>query len=128
MKIEHAALYVRDLEAARHFFETYFVAKSNALYHNQRTGFQSYFLTFDEGARLEIMTRDEDLTDGSHDLLFTGYHHLAFSLGSPEAVDQLTVRLEKDGYPVLSGPRVTGDGYYESCIQAFEGNQIELTV
>lgn len=74
------------------------------------------------------MTRDEDLTDGSHDLLFIGYHHLAFSLGSPEAVDQLTVRLEKDGYPVLSGPRVTGDGYYESCIQAFEGNQIELTV
>lgn len=128
MKIEHAALYVRDLEAARHFFETYFAAKSNALYHNQRTGFQSYFLTFDEGARLEIMTRDEDLTDGSHDLLFTGYHHLAFSLGSPEAVDQLTVRLEKDGYPVLSGPRVTGDGYYESSIQAFEGNEIELTV
>lgn len=128
MKIEHAALYVRDLEGARQFFETYFAAKSNTLYHNQKTGFRSHFLTFDDGARLEIMTRGEDLTDGSSDLLFTGYHHLAFSLGSAEAVDQLTARLEQDGYPVLSGPRTTGDGYYESCIQAFEGNQIELTI
>lgn len=128
MKIEHLALYVRDLEGAKAFFETYFDAKSNALYHNQKTGFQSYFLTFESGARLEIMTRGADLQEGSQDLLFTGYHHLAFSLGSQEAVDQLTARLKEDGYPVLSGPRVTGDGYYESCIQAFEGNQVELTV
>ena len=128
MKIEHIGLYVHDLEAARHFFETYFAATSSVFYHNQKTGFQSYFLTFAEGARLEIMTRADDLADGSWELLFTGYHHLAFSLGSPEAVDELTARLEKDGYLVLSGPRVTGDGYYESNIQAFEGNQIELTI
>lgn len=64
MKIEHMGLYVRDLEATRHFFETYFEATSSARYHNQKTGFQSYFLTFDEGARLEIMTRGEDLADG----------------------------------------------------------------
>ena len=63
MKIEHAALYVRDLEGAKCFFETYFEAKSNQLYYNQKTGFQSYFLSFDEGARLEIMTRKEGLVE-----------------------------------------------------------------
>lgn len=128
MKIEHLGLYVRDLEGARAFFESYFGAASNDLYHNPKTGFRSYFLTFESGARLEIMTREADLQEGSQAPFFTGYHHLAFSLGSREEVDQLTARLKEAGYPVLSGPRVTGDGYYESCIQAFEGHQIELTV
>ena len=128
MKIEHAALYVRDLEEAKRFFETYFEVKSNQLYHNQKTGFQSYFLSFDEGARLEIMTRKEGLAENNQELLFLGYHHLAFSLGSKEKVDELTVRLQADGYQLLSGPRLTGDGYYESCILGLEGNQIELTV
>ena len=124
MKIEHAALYVRDLEGAKRFFETYFEAKSNQLYHNQKTGFQSYFLSFDEGARLEIMTRKEELTKKNQELLFLGYHHVAFRLGSRERVDELTTRHQEDGYQLLSRPRLTGDGYYESL----EGNQIELTV
>lgn len=128
MKIEHVGLYVRDLGAAKSFFETYFAAKAGDRYHNTKTGFQSYFLTFEDGARLEIMTREADLVEGNPGPYFTGYHHLAFSLGSQEAVDQLTTRLQADGYPALSGPRVTGDGYYESCIQGFEGNQIELTI
>ena len=128
MKIEHAALYVRDLEGAKRFFETYFEAKSNQLYHNQKIGFQSYFLSFDECARLEIMTRKEGLAENNQELLFFGYHHLAFSLGSKEKVDELTVRLQADGYQLLSGPRLTGDGYYESSILGLEGNQIELTV
>ncbi|WP_342976592.1 VOC family protein [Streptococcus constellatus] len=128
MKIEHAALYVRDLEGAKRFFETYFEAKSNQLYHNQKTGFLSYFLSFDEGARLEIMTRKEGLAENNQELLFLGYHHLAFSLGSREKVNELTARLQADGYQLLSGPRLTGDGYYESCILGLEGNQIELTV
>ncbi|WP_270774769.1 VOC family protein [Streptococcus anginosus] len=128
MKIEHAALYVRDLEGAKRFFETYFEAKSNQLYHNQKIGFQSYFLSFDEGAGLEIMTRKEGLAENNQELLFLGYHHLAFSLGSKEKVDELTVRLQADGYQLLSGPRLTGDGYYESSILGLEGNQIELTV
>ena len=93
MKIEHAALYVRDLEGAKCFFETYFEAKSNQLYYNQKTGFRSYFLSFDEGARLEIMTRKEGLVENNQELLFLGYHHLAFSLGSREKVDELTARL-----------------------------------
>ena len=128
MKIEHAALYVQDLEGAKRFFETYFEVKSNQLYHNQKTGFQSYSLSFDEGARLEIMTRKEGLAENNQELLFLGYHHLAFSLGSKEKVDELTARLQAAGYQLLSGPRLTGDGYYESCILALEGNLIELTV
>ncbi|MCC3172852.1 VOC family protein [Streptococcus sanguinis] len=128
MKIEHVGLYVRDLEGARQFFQDYFQAASNSLYHNPKTGFSSYFLTFASGARLEIMTREHDLADAKEDLYQTGYHHLAFALGSQEEVDRLTARLERDGYPVLSGPRVTGDGYYESLLKAFENLQIELTV
>ncbi|MGZ7144627.1 VOC family protein, partial [Streptococcus pyogenes] len=57
-----------------------------------------------------------------------GFIHLAFSLGSKEKVDLLTERMKADGYELLSGPRTTGDGYYESCLLAFEGNMIELTV
>ena len=127
MKIEHIALYVNDLEGARDFFVRYFGAISNEGYHNTRTDFRSYFLTFEDGARLEIMTKP-DLTDSGDFLNRYGYAHLAFSVGSREAVNDLTARLKADGYPVYSGPRVTGDGYYESCILGFEGNIIEITV
>ena len=127
MKIEHIAMYVNDLEAARDFFLRYFDACSNNLYHNPRTGFQSYFLTFSDGARLEIMTRP-GMDDPEKTAARTGFIHLAFSVGSREAVDSLTARLKADGYEVLSGPRTTGDGYYESCVLAVEGNQVEITV
>lgn len=126
MKIEHAALYVQDLEQARKFFETYFGATSNEMYHNPVRKFSSYFLTFDDGARLEIMNLPE-LSNPEKDNR-TGFAHLSFSLGSKEAVDTLTQTLREAGYPVTSGPRTTGDGYYESCILDAEGNQIELTV
>ena len=127
MKIEHIAMYVNDLEAARDFFVRYFGAVPNGGYHNPKTGLRTYFLSFGNGARLEIMTRP-DLVDGEKALTRTGYAHLAFSLGSREAVDHLTARLRADGYAVVSGPRTTGDGYYESCILDIEGNQIEITV
>ena len=127
MKIEHIALYVNDLEGAKEFFTKYFDAKSNDGYHNPKTDFRSYFLTFDNGARLEIMTKP-DLSDSGDLLNRFGYAHLAFSVGSKEAVDILTGRLNMGGYPVISGPRTTGDGYYESCILGFEGNIIEITV
>ena len=126
MKIEHIALYVNDLEKARDFFITYFDAVSNEGYHNVRTDFRSYFLSFGDGARLEIMTKP-DLTDSGDFLNRFGYAHLAFSVGSKEAVDTLTARLKADSYTVFSGPRTTGDGYYESCIIGFEGNIIEIT-
>lgn len=127
MKIEHIAMYVKDLEGARDFFVNYFGAVSNEGYHNPRTDFRSYFLTFDDGARLEIMHKPE-MQDPEKTLNRTGFVHLAFSVGSKEAVDALTARLKADGYEVLSGPRTTGDGYYESCILALEDNQIEITV
>ena len=114
MMIEHIALYVNDLEAARTFFMKYLGAASNDGYHNPKTDFRSYFLTFDDGARLELSR--------------TGYAHIAFRVGSREKVDALTAELKADGYKVISDPRTTGDGYYESCIAAIEGNQIELTV
>ena len=127
MKIEHIALYVKDLETARSFFVKYLGAKSNEGYHNLKTGFRSYFLSFGDGARLEIMNNPEML-DFSMEFARTGYAHIAFSVGSKEKVDALTAELKTDGYEVVSGPRTTGDGYYESCIIAIEGNQIEITV
>lgn len=127
MKIEHIAMYVKDLEAAKEFFTKYLEGKANDGYHNKTTDFRSYFLTFDDGARLEIMNKP-GMKDDEKDLARTGWIHLAFSVGSKEKVDHLTARLKADGYEVVSGPRTTGDGYYESCIIAIEGNQIELTV
>ena len=127
MYIEHIAMYVNDLEKTREFFETYFEATSNALYHNSKTGFESYFLSFDKGARLEIMKKPH-MEDNKKTLTRTGYIHVAFSVGSQDAVDALTKRLQQDGYEVISGPRTTGDGYYESCIVGIEGNQIEITI
>lgn len=127
MKIEHIAMYVKDLEAAKSFFVKYFNAVSDDGYHNKVTDFRSYFLRFDGGPRLELMKRPE-MEDGEKGFARTGYIHIAFSLGSREAVDGLTERMKKDGYAVISGPRMTGDGYYESCIVGVEGNQIEITV
>ena len=127
MKIEHAAMYVNDLDAARCFFTKYLSAVSNEGYHNKKTNFRSYFLSFDEGARLEIMNKPE-MQDEEKTIARTGLIHLAFSVGSREKVDHLTERLKNDGYEVLSCPRTTGDGYYESCIVAIEGNQIEITI
>ena len=127
MKIEHAAMYVNNLEAARDFFVNYLGGKANDGYQNKTTGFRSYFISFDGGARLEIMNKSQ-LDDAEKSANRTGYAHLAFSAGSKDAVDKLTERLKKDGFEVLSGPRTTGDGYYESCIIGIEDNLIEITV
>lgn len=127
MRIEHIAMYVNDLETTREFFIKYFNAVSNEGYHNKTTDFRSYFLSFDDGARLEIMNKP-GMTDDEKQLARTGFIHIAFSLGSKEAVDTLTAQLKADGYDIVSGPRTTGDGYYESCIVGIEGNQIEITV
>lgn len=126
MRIEHAAIYVNDIEAEKKFFTRYFGASAGEMYHNKNTGFSSYFLSFDGGARLELMTAPE-LQDMDKLPLRTGFAHLAFSVGSCKEVDALTERLRADGYAVVSGPRVTGDGYYESCILDAEGNRIEMT-
>ena len=127
MKIEHIAMYVNNLDAARDFFVKYLGGTSNNGYHNKNTGFRSYFLTFEDGARLEIMNKP-GMIDMDKPINRTGLIHIAFSVGSKEKVDELTEKLKKDGFEVLSGPRTTGDGYYESCIVGIEGNQIEITI
>ena len=127
MKIEHIAMYVNDLESARDFFVKYLDAVPNDGYHNPKTDFRSYFLSFGDGARLEIMNKPK-MEDGARPLARTGYNHIAFSLESKEQVDFLTQQMKNDGYEVVSGTRTTGDGYYESCVIGIEGNQIELTV
>ena len=126
MKIEHIAMYVNELEAARNFFVTYLGGRSNDGYHNKNTDFRSYFISFADGARLELMTKPK-MVDQEKSLNRTGYAHIAFSVGSKERVDSLTAELKDAGFEVVSGPRTTGDGYYESCIVAIEGNQIEIT-
>ena len=126
MKIEHTALYVKNLERERAFFEKYFSAESGEKYLNDKTGFESYFLYFDGGERLELMSR-RSLEDCRGDINRTGFIHIAFSAGGRKTVDALSARLLADGYTVLSNPRVTGDGYYESVVLDPEGNQIEIT-
>ena len=126
VRIEHVAMYVNDPEAVRDFFVKYLGGHSNDGYHNKTTDFRSYFISFGDSARLEIMSKP-GLIDQDKPLNRTGYAHIAFSVGSRDKVDELTERLREDGYEVVSGPRITGDGYYESCVVVIEGNQIELT-
>ncbi len=126
MKINHIAVYVRDLECSRNFYEIYFGGSANRKYHNPRTGLQTYFLTFEDGARLELMSRPE-CTASDRNEFTLGLTHLAFSVGSRDAVDSLTAKLETDGFTVAGKPRTTGDGYYESVVLDPDGNRIEIT-
>lgn len=127
MRIDHIAINVSDLDGARKFFEEYFGGTANHIYHNPRTGLRTYFITFADGSRLELMSRP-----GMESPVFApmrcGYVHLSFCTGSKEAVDNLTKRLAEAGYETLDGPRTTGDGYYESSVRGFEDNIIEITV
>ena len=126
MKIEHVAMWVNDLERMRAFYEIYFKASANEKYTNHHKQFESYFLTFpDATCRLELMRRP-DLHGTTRESI--GYAHLAFALGSKQAVDTLTSRLQSDGYTLLDGPRTTGDGYYESVFFDPEQNKLELTI
>lgn len=126
IKIEHVALYCKNLEESREFYEKYFGAKSNNLYVNKK-GFSSYFLTFEGGARLELMSH-EQLIERSVIDKSTGWSHVAFSVGSREEVIRLTNQLIEDGYLIYSNVRETGDGYFESCISDPFGNRVEITV
>ena len=129
MNIEHIAIYTKDLERLKTFYIKYFQATANEKYINPRKGFQSYFLSFSSGARLEIMSLENiEQTRNIPGKPFTGIIHFAISVGSEAKVDALTSQLQQDGYPHLDGPRRTGDGYYESVVQDPDGNLIEITV
>lgn len=128
MKIEHVAVWTKDLEVMKSFYVKYFGARSNDIYVNESKGFSSYFLSFDSGARLEIMQNNSvPVTANDPYSQATEFIHLAFSLGTEAKVNELTERLKSDGYELLDGPRWTGDGYYESCFFDPEQNRIEIT-
>ncbi len=124
MKIDHIALWVRDLEKMRAFYQNYFDCSSGERYENPTKGFSSFFIRFADGARIELMHRN-DITSGGADDTF-GWTHIAIEMGTPSEVDALTDKMQHDGIKVASLPRRTGDGYYESVIIDPEGNRLEL--
>lgn len=128
MKIDHIALWVHDLESMKAFYERYFGGKANEKYHNPTKQFYSYFISFEDGCRLELMQRP-GIVDRpkSYEHQEMGLIHLAFSVGDKAAVDQLTNQLQRDGFSVVGQPRTTGDGYYESVVLDPEGNLLEIT-
>ncbi len=126
MRIEHIALRVNDIEKMKDFYCTFFQAKSSEKYYNPVKQFSSYFLSFKDGSRLEIMSIPGLKT--SLEPMTRGWAHIAFSAGSKEAVENLTERLRSVGFIITGEPRTTGDGYYESVILDPEGNQIEITI
>ncbi len=128
MKLEHVAIYTKDLEALKSFYEKYFQARSNDVYVNPKKRFRSYFLSFADGARLELMQKESvpcSLNDPIAEA--TGIIHIAFSLGSQNAVNRMAEQLREDGFRILDGPRRTGDGYYECAFLDPDGNRIEIT-
>lgn len=127
MKISHIAMWVKDIENIKNFYIKYFNCKCNDKYINNKKGFESYFLSFENDSKLEIMNI-KDINELNKENNFYGFAHIAISLGSKDKVDSLTKTLENDGYIIASNPRTTGDGYYESVILDPENNRIELTI
>lgn len=128
MQIDHIAFWVKDIERMKLFYMQYFNCASNEKYYNNSKKFESYFLTFENGACLELMKMPgvpDNRNDPSEQ--YTGIIHIAIKVGNRDKVDKLTGTLRKDGYTVISEPRDTGDGYYESCILDPENNRIEIT-
>ena len=128
MKIEHVAIWTRDIEKLKDFYVTYFDGVAGDKYTNHKKQFESYFIKFDSGARLEVMqmiTIPSNLNDTINQ--YIGLIHIAISVGSVEKVNNLTDTLRKAGYRIVSEPRYTGDGYYESCILDSDGDRIEIT-
>lgn len=134
MRIEHVALWTRDtatLERQRAFYETWFGATAGPRYESRRRpGFTSYFLTFpadgeSQGARLELMAAPDIGTGPGGEV--TGWAHIAIALGTRQAVDHLVARMREAGVTLVSGPRVTGDGYYEAVVMDADGNAVEVT-
>jgi lactoylglutathione lyase len=124
--LAHIGIYTKDLERLRAFYENYFGMTSNEKYQSKRNpGFESYFLSFGDGTKLELMTLTS-LAE-SNDSSTVGLHHLAFSVGNRKKVDELVIRLREDGYSIVSNQRVTGDNYYEAVVKDPDGNLVEIT-
>jgi lactoylglutathione lyase len=127
MRIEHVAIWTRDLARCKQFYVSYFGATAGPTYVNPTKGFESCFLRFADGARLEAMTTTSvSLVEAAPGAQRLGLTHLAIAVGSEDLVDELTQRLRSDGFAIVDGPRRTGDGYYESVIIDPDGNRIEI--
>ena len=125
MKIEHIAIWVKDIEKMKGFYLHFFDMKSNEKYENPKKNFSSYFLSFKDGARIELM-HNPDISQFIEKSKL-GLTHFAISVGNKEKVDSITENIRENGYQIIGEPRTTGDGYYESIIADPEGNLIELT-
>ena len=127
MKVENLAIWTYNLEGMRSFYMHYFDASSGDVYHNHSREYRSYFLSFNGDCRIELMempgipkSKDNPLKQ------FTGFIHFAIKVGSRDKVNELTDTLRKDGYKIISEPRSTGDGYYESVFLDPDGNRVEI--
>ena len=129
MKLEHVALWTHHLELLREYYVTHFQGKAGPLYHNPAKQFQSYFITFPNGLRLELMTapavpfHHNDTIDAQ----YTGWIHVAFEVDSKEEVERRAGALQRHGYRILDGPRMTGDGYYEFTTLDPDNNRLEVS-
>ena len=128
MRIEHIALWTFDLERTKHFYEKYFDAKAGPKYFNPTKNFASYFLSFKDGCRLEIMQMPGIIPLDDKEKQHEGFIHFAVSVGDKNAVDSLTEKLRTEGVKIAGEPRWTGDGYYESVVLDPDGNRIEITI
>lgn len=127
MKIHHVALWAENLELLKAFYCLHFRAQAGSFYFNPNKGFSSYFLSFESGARLELMHSIHLKKDPQiKELIRTGYAHLSFEVGTIENLNYFAQTMKKAGLPILDGPRWTGDGYYEFVTEDPEGNRIEL--
>ena len=129
MRIEHIAIWTWDLERLKKFYTEYFNCIAGKKYHNESNGFESYFLSFDNSARLELMQMPSipnNLNDSK--IQYEGIIHIAISVGSKKNVVEITKKLRSDEYTIVSEPQTTGDGYFESCVLDSDGNRLEIAV
>ena len=127
MKIEHIAIWTNNLETLKDYYVKFFKGESNQKYFNHKTQFESYFISFESGCRLELMTIPNIEETECHKLNYKGITHFAFEVKSKLEVDLKAQELEIAGFPIVKGPRTTGDGYYEFETKDVDGNKIEVT-
>jgi len=132
MKLEHVAIWTHQLEELKDFYVRYLGAVPNDKYVSEKDfkgRFESYFLSFDTGARLELMKLPGiPQGDNANGFETTGLTHIAFSVNTPGELEYLYIRLKEEGNPIAGEPRMTGDGYYEACVLDPDGNRVEITV
>jgi lactoylglutathione lyase len=129
MILEHAAIWTDNLEILKDFYVKYFDGKASKKYINKAKKYESYFISFRSGARLEIMTRP-DLAENMNDTVgrqHKGIIHLAFEAATKLEVDEKAMEFTANGFQILDGPRITGDGYYEFVTLDPDNNRIEIT-